>query len=1052
MSGHWFISYSTREPEAKAFAIGLADALLGGDPSIRVWIDRKDIRAGADWMEAIGEALEQCIGLLLVVSHDSVRSTICKAEVSRAARRHKHLVPLMYEPGIDPPIQMELSQQLQVAGPFDVALARVRSEIAVLSGPRGELLTLQRRRDAADRDLLALHGADGDDPRRRRILTEVEQLDKDITHYQWVVDNPEEAKQQQRNRIERAIEQQRKPKDPVSGRGGPSKFINRPPADVPESFQGRAAETLQIGRFLQDETTRLLCIAGRAGMGKTALACRVLKSLESGRLPDDGGPCPVDGIVYESGLSDRALDADHLILDLLKLVPTESREGLASRFKDASLGAAGKVNLLLDALPTGRIAVLLDNFEDMLDTETRNLKSHHPDLFAAICALVSSPGHGVQVILTTRVPPDDVMLEAGERGRHLDLDNGLRAKESAELLRSLDPQEQFGLLSASDAPLSRAHELTRGNPRALVAIYAVLSADRESTLNELLGQLSDAVGRAAGLKAAGDTQKTAGYKPAPPDNTRRVDRVLDAIVGTAFQRLDIPAQRVMQALAIYARAVPAEAIDWLLEPYVDGLNAVRILNRLFHMKLVHHESGGYGQHPVDREYALSRLALDGFDAAELRRRGADWFVECRLPREDWKAIDDLTPQLDEFELRYAAGDFDAAAAIVSEIDYDYLLLWGHADKVLDLRERLDGRLEDPRQGHLNAGRRGSALYYTGRVRESITFWEIALQLAREREDRESEGVWFGNLGIAYAVLGATQQAIEITDSAIATAREIGNRRGEGHYLSNRATLYSDRGETRRAIEMHEQAIEIAREIGDRRGEGVRIGNLAMRFAELGQTQRAIEMHERALHIAQEIRDRLGEGGHLGNLGRAYSDLGEAQRAIKMHERAIDVADEIRRTDVQSESRTELARLLLTAGETNSSATYAQRAVTFDVPEQNAAARRVLGLVRLTDAETDAAREAFETSRDAAQTLIDRCDGNFRAWDELGLALCGLVGLGERDRLESACDAFRTSRAINRDAGYLRRLAVDFDLLLAAVTDREIRTDLQTARNLACEES
>jgi len=44
----------------------------------------------------------------------------------------------------------------------------------------------------------------------------------------------------------------------------------------------------------------MINIVGRGGMGKTANACRLLKSLESGQLPDDGGALSVDGIVYLS--------------------------------------------------------------------------------------------------------------------------------------------------------------------------------------------------------------------------------------------------------------------------------------------------------------------------------------------------------------------------------------------------------------------------------------------------------------------------------------------------------------------------------------------------------------------------------------------------------------------------------------------------------------------------------------------------------------------------------------------------------------------------------
>lgn len=37
----------------------------------------------------------------------------------------------------------------------------------------------------------------------------------------------------------------------------------------------------------------------------------------------------------------------------------------------------------------------------------------------------------------------------------------------------------------------------------------------------------------------------------------------------------------------------------------------------------------------------------------------------------------ILPRRNEFELRYAGEDCDTAADVLTDIDFDYLLLWGH---------------------------------------------------------------------------------------------------------------------------------------------------------------------------------------------------------------------------------------------------------------------------------------------------------------------------------------------------------------------------------------
>ena len=92
---------------------------------------------------------------------------------------------------------------------------------------------------------------------------------------------------------------------------------------------------------------------------------------------------------------------------------------------------------------------------------------------------------------------------------------------------------------------------------------------------------------------------------------------------------------------------------------------------------------------ADRAYALSRIPkgeesdrmefpsketddkitfsarLAPYTHYALLHRGAEYFKQARQPRETWQKLDDLSPQLNEFELRYAGEDYDTAAAVGS---------------------------------------------------------------------------------------------------------------------------------------------------------------------------------------------------------------------------------------------------------------------------------------------------------------------------------------------------------------------------------------------------
>src|SRR5262249_42282596 len=138
---------------------------------------------------------------------------------------------------------------------------------------------------------------------------------------------------------------------------------------------------------------------------------------------------------------------------------------------------------------------------------------------------------------------------------------------------------KVGLKSVPDDLLNKARERTRGYPRALEALFAILSADRDTSLVDILADSARLL----------------------PDN------VVRDLVGEAFNRLDSAAEMVMQALAIYARPVPPAAVDYLLKPYLAGVDSAPVLNRLVNMHFARKEAGRYYLHPVDHAYALSRV-------------------------------------------------------------------------------------------------------------------------------------------------------------------------------------------------------------------------------------------------------------------------------------------------------------------------------------------------------------------------------------------------------------------------------------------------------------
>jgi tetratricopeptide (TPR) repeat protein len=978
MNRHHFISYSSAD--AQDFALRLCDELAQGPPTIQVWLDKRELVAGSDWDDQIVEAIRDCASVIFVMTRDSVTSkSVCKKEWTRALKYKKPIIPILRHPDAEMPFSLEPRQHIDFTGEFDPALARLRNDLQHLSSPAGLLQQMKDRLADAQRDLPRA----ADEAQKARIQDDIAQLERQIADQQKIVDDPEGAARRVQESIERGLERERKPERPVAV-GALSKFINPPPGMAPSYFQDRHVETKLVGDFLNDESLRMMTVVGRGGVGKTAMVCRLLKSLEHGRLPDELGPMSVDGIVYLSATGSRRVSFPNIFADLCKLLPDEVAQRLDALYKNPQAPTEAKMRTLLEAFPAGRTVLLLDNFEDLVYPET--LKLRDPELDEALRALLNAPHHAVKAIITTRFTPRDLLLTQPSRQRRRDIDDGLESPYAENILREMDADGKLGLKTASDAILSEARERTRGYPRALEALFAILSADRDTSLQEVLN----------------DTEKLLP------------EHVVEALVGEAFSRLDPAAQQVMQALAIYGRPVTPAAIDYLLQPHLPGVNSAPVLSRLVNMQFARKEAGHYYLHPVDRAYALSR-APEGdrsdrengeaspYTQFALLHRGAEYFKQARTPRENWKTIEDLAPQLAEFDLRCEGQDYDTALDVLLQIDFSYLMVWGHYRLTAKLHDRLQGKLAQPSQQRNSGGNLGSAYVCLGQYQRAIECYEKALDSSRKEKVRWDESALLGNLGICYFRLG----------------------------------------QTTRAIEYVEQSIVITRETGDHGGEGDSLGNLGVYYASLGQPLLALDYYQQSLAICREVGDREGEGIRLGTIANVLIDQGRYEEATQQAQEAANIATEIKGAGIGSYGNTSLACAHLYSGNLSGARAAVETALQYDEPENNGDVLALLGLITLRQGDALAAQEAFATAVSEADGLLAYAAQNYIAMDTKGLALCGLSLCDGVNRASAAIEAYKAARAINKDAGIVARVLRLFDAL-AVVDSAGALKDVRTA--------
>lgn len=934
----------------------LADRIYDGLPKqngeFNPWMDRRDLVFSISWRKQIQDAIKKCSALVFVVTDDSAQSDYCSQEWSYALSCKKPIVPVTIDSEVVPPLGIADLHSIDCQDRFDDALANLGRFLRWLPSPPGMLYQFETRLREAKR---SLHHASDNPGKQKRIEDEIVALKAQILRQQEIVDNPEDAAQRTRGSIKRGLEREQESWPSTAS----DRIVNPAPGSTPDYFQDRQVETDVLLRLLSDSSVRMVSVIGRAGIGKTALVCKVLHQLEHAVLFPDSSLPRIFGIVYLSAAGSRNLSFSNIYTDLVKLLPAGINHRLLSIQADPGLIAGSKMRLLLEQFRGEPALILLDNFEDAVSVTARTVED--AELKAALEAILEADQHSVKVLLTSRIAPIDIAFVQPTRQRQINLEKGLPSPHAENVLRELDADGSLGLRDASDSLLNEARERTRGHPRALESLFGILIADRDTTLPEILNSTTSVL----------------------PDN------VVDSLVGEAFSRLDSQAQQVICALAIFGRPVPPVGVDYLLEPVVSAVDSAPVLSRLVSMHFVRKEDRRYYLHPIDRAYALDRLAdskvltyasdeVRRFDRNALLRRAADYYCAIAKPESEWSTLEDLAAPLAEFDLRYQAGDYEDSAVIARRASLGFLYVWGQFNVMAEINAKLLERVKKPYNRYTTLRDYAYASRLLGHLEAATNTAQCALEVVR-REFPAIEGTALNDLGGCLHDIGNTAQAIECFEESIEVDFE--------------------------ARELSSSAVS----------------NLSLCYGELGHFDDALEFAQIAREILEREQSRLNLGLHCQNLSTALIDTSNLDKATECSLEGIRLGAVLQSPMVSAYCYETLVLAMLLAGDVDEAWFHSEKGKKFELAEVDHRRSVYRGIAAWLKGDLQAAMTSYERAIQQSKGLLQQRRPMRGTLDSLGLALLGLTLCGQVERKAEAVAAFQSARAANANPGDISRV-------------------------------
>lgn len=521
--------------------------------------------------------------------------------------------------------------------------------------------------------------------------------------------------------------------------------------------------------------------------------------------------------------------------------------------------------------------IVLDNFEDLLEPASNNLRPEYADIQKFINRAILDEQRGTRIVVTTRhllVLTGGALKNLTARKHvRLPLTEGLAQGEAIQLLRERDADGACGLQDESEEALAEVVRPAKGVPNTLVRLFNVL-CETGMTLEQFRRK-----------------------------EKARFLRLMDDPARELYESLAPEARQIMQALAIFGTPVSDTAVEFLL-PGVDAFDVLRQFeNRCVVEVERNRKQKVYALHRLNQSYVYSQVPAEGEQGrSALHRYAAAYFQQTAMPLAEAKELADLNPQLAAISQHLLAGEYAAAAA-----DLDVPL--SPAARLLNLRGLGRARLAlgDPRgaefvlnqalalaQASGDTSREADVLHELGNAEASGSykrahkFFQAALDIHRRLADRTGEGNDLCGLSTSYWSQADYTEAARCAREAARVHQAAGNKIGEANALCCLGYARTQTGEYRAALDAFNQAISLQQAAKIRRGEAEAWCGIGSPHWYLGDLRASHAAYEKSLSIRREINDRRGVGDDFDGLGWSSWGQGWFHRAAANFQRALEI--------------------------------------------------------------------------------------------------------------------------------------------------------------------
>lgn len=679
-------------------------------------------------------------------------------------------------------------------------------------------------------------------------------------------------------------------------------------------FIGRRREQQTLIPALRDGDITVVVLTGIGGQGKSTLCTRIANRLEASNYK-------IVSVKFErqkrrdqpeETAADCGVRVVQLLISELRLAflagGDVSQAAAAQIFDNPKLDDATRlqlaVNFLNDRQCDLRLLIVLDNLEDALEFETRQIAD--AALAAFYAQLTSGLRRNSRAFITSRYIPEGT--PRNDSAVHIS--EALGDFEDHQILKFFNRDVQVAnRIRNGELPMSilrKVAPLIGGTPRFLDVVRGMLRKFTAEELNHELDALKDLHKPATANDATAESGIADSDRSQSQIESAR-DEYLTGLLGPKlFDRMSELAKTLLTRLAFSQLPLPLDGMELLCrsegdDSPVDLRDAISLA-----------EDYGLLTQFIDPDgptlYLVPGLWLSWLTNSQ-RLTSTEADATHRTLAEFWKAAFENDRE-SELRVSYVAElescrHHALVAADLQLFRWSSLLCsrWHH--HFSNFREARRVMLQ-VRQFVISRGLPESefdaaCLHWLAFCEESLSNWDEAWRLLElAREFSFSEAVSDQKLldqilhSLAHLQLGTGkyEDARTTFQQALDIQQKIKNLKGEAATWHQLASIDLDEGEYPSARDKFGRSLEIKQQIGDRAGEAATWHAMASIDLEEGDYSGAREKFGRSLEINQRIGDRAGEASTWHQLASIDLREGDYQSAREKFGRSLEIKQQI----------------------------------------------------------------------------------------------------------------------------------------------------------------